>query len=233
MPKKKAPAKLPYKSRKVPRKASPRATVVTVHHAPGAHPLMGSDERRIILSRRALQLKTYGYTLPAIAEKLTEEFELADQPAKTTVFEWIESALAETLKGAKEDADHYIAIHKQRAETIIRGLMPYACDAFVVERTRRIDGCEVKVIDEKVLDERIKAAGEIRKQGESVLKALGVFKPAGEGDNSVTPDGIKMFVIQTVNNHIARPGELIDSQRAQTVLELRGGDEVIDNMGKL
>lgn len=211
---------------------SPRASIKTIHHPPENHALVGNEERLAVLRRRALQLRIQGKQYRVIADEIALEFELEGTPAINTVHDWVEAALREGLREQKQEAKNYVRLVMERSEQIIQSLYPYAAGLYVVERTRVIDGVPMKIIDAEVLDERIKAAGEIRKQHDSVLKAMGVTGPErkDDGANQLGAGGMQMFVIQTVTNHIAAPGEKAAQGRESTVLELRSGDDDIDKL---
>lgn len=204
-------------------------SIKTIHHPEGRTAIAGALERQAALERRGMQLKIQGMALQEIAEALREEFELERVPSVPTVFAWIAEAFTQSVQSMKQEGEAYTRLFMARSEAMIAKLMPYAMGNFVVERTEVIDGERVKVIDANVLDERIKACGEVRKQGESVLKALGVTRPQAEGEK-MTTDGMKMFILQSVTNHLEPGGKVISAEQAQTVLELRSGDAVIDSL---
>lgn len=203
--------------------------VKTIHHPEGRTALAGAPERQAALQHRAMQLKIQGMELGQIGETLRDEFELEKTPAKTTVFDLVAKAFQEGLQSMKQEGEAYTRLFMARSEAMIAKLMPYAMGQFVVEREIVQDGERIKVIDAHVLEERIKACGEVRKQGESVLKALGITKAQAEGEK-MTTDGMKMFILQSVTNHLEPGGKVISAEQAQTVLELRSGDEVIDSL---
>lgn len=211
------------------RRTTRKGTVKTIHHPDGKTALAGAPERQMALQRRAMQLKIEGMEYRVIGETLHREFELERVPPVTTVHTWVTEAFAEGLQSMKQEGVAYIQLFMARAERMISKLMPFAMGNFVVEREIVQDGERLKVIDANVLEERIKAAGEIRKQGESVLKALGVTRPQAESER-LTTDGMKMFILQSVTNHLEPGGRVISAEQAQTVLELRSGDEVIDSL---
>lgn len=227
----KKPIKSARKVARTGKKKCPRATVVTKRHAPGANPLAGSEERAMQLQHRAMQLKVRGHNLSDIANILTEEMELKEIPGRTTVFDWIQKAAADGMSGNKDVVEQYVKVFVNRSEEIVKKLIPFALDQFRVERTKMIDGEPTTIIDEDVMDERLKACAEIRKQGESVLRAMGVTRPSAQdgaekGDNS----GMKTFILQAISNHIegGNPEKLITDTK--TILELSAGDPIIDGL---
>lgn len=185
-----------------------------------------------MLVSRTMELKIRGYNAIEISKALKEEFNLVEEPNPSTVNTWICTAVAEEQDKIAETTTAYIMTHHRRAEAIIKRLIPFALDPFCVRRKAIRDGCEVDVIDEDTIKEQIAAAAEIRKQGESVLKALGVYRPVygPHGEAGSAPESLKMFVLQAVTNHIAKDGQVLSEEKRATVLELCAGDEVIDSM---
>lgn len=174
-----------------------------------------------------------GYSALEISKALREEFNLEADPNTSTVNTWISEAVGEEQEKLTEVTQSYISTFHRRAEAIIKRLIPFALDPFAVRRKHVRDGVEIDVVDENVIKEQIAAAAEIRKQGESVLRALGVFRPATGihgPDGAGNPEGLKMYILQAVTNHIAKDGQTLTAQEKTTVLELCAGDPVIDSM---
>jgi len=178
----------------------------SVHHAQGKHPLAGSEERGIVFRHRALQLKMQGLSSREIGLHIQREYELVKTPPVGTVYDWIQAALREGMRGNEENTMQHLAIVIARSEAIIRVLMPFALDEFAVERKRVINGKAVRVVDEDAFKEMIKAAQEIRKQGESVLRAMGINRAAPIREKTTDLDR-HLFIIQCVQDHIASEQE--------------------------
>lgn len=223
------------KSKSRPRKAkkSPRATVVTLEHKEGAHPLEGSEERRLMLKRRAFQLKMQAWPISEIAPKLAEEFRLASAPPHKTIYGWIKESYEEGWDEARDESRNHSRLIIDRVELLIRPLLPLALGEVAIQREKMVDGVSVKYLDEKPVKEMIMASEQIRKHLETQGRTLGIGKLGVEtkgGGELGEKETLHSFISKTVNNFIS-VGPIPDSLKAKT-LELVAGDIEIDALTK-
>lgn len=226
MPKRKAGHRTIKKIQRPFKKKSPRATIKCKDHNPRRHALQGSEDRRHVLCVDALALKIRGYELKEIAVALARKYDLEKTPDHTTVWDWIQEERAKLTLTNKAANDDYVATIKARAEATIKRLIPYLLDDFVVERTKVIGGMELPVIDENVLVERIKAAAEIRKQHELVMRAMGISTERGPKTEG-SSEGMQAFILNLISNHIVAPGQTAKPERLAVTLEMEAGDKVL------
>lgn len=206
-----------------------RATVIMKDHAPGQSPWDGSEERRMVLKWRAMELKVQGYSLRDIAKKLEEEFELEKPVSYRTVDDWLDEAFAETVTAKQLDADRHLSVLMARTEGIIRRLLPVATGRFIVRRTRIRDGEEIEILDENVLSEMVAAAGEARQQMGLQAKLLKIGR-AGEDEaktGALSGHGLTLLVEQVVTQNIVFPGQ---PHKGHGALVLSSGDADVDVM---
>jgi len=180
------------------------------------------------LRHRALHFRMRGLKYREIGPALQREYDLAETPPMPTVYDWVQIALREGTRANAEAAALYLAIVMERAEAIVRTLMPIVLDKVAIERTTIIDGQTVRVIEESELRDCIQAAQEIRKQHDSVLRAMrgnraNQESPKAEAFNS------QLFVINAVRDHMAKPEEAVTSERAAEALELTRCDPRMDD----
>ena len=163
-----------------------------------------------------------GLSLREVALEIEREFELIQTPPIGTVYDWIQAALREGMRSNEDAVRDYVMLFRARSEEIIRVLIPFVLHDFLVERTKTINGVPVKVIEERVLKQRAMAAAEIRKQGESVLRAMGVNRAPPVREKTRSED-MTLLVIHTINQQIAAERG-VTAGHAEKVVELTGGE---------
>lgn len=167
------------------KKTMHRAAKVTKDHKPGAGKSEGSEERIIIRTRRALELKSNGYHLHEIGEMLQKEFKLEAPPSVSTVSEMICRARNEALGDIKALSKQFIFDGWLELQAIKRNFLPVATGevALAINRLERVDGEFQVTLDEDAFKER-KGAAEV-----SIKVVLAQAKLLGIGSDPTQLEG--------------------------------------------
>jgi len=189
----------------------------------------GHADRLLTYVKRTLQLKRDGYYLQEIAYKIAEEFNLETVPHITTIAKWREhgnEAFKEDIKQLQGQLriDQFNELESMKAKWL-----PIAI-AGNLEITRwvRIEGELQPELDERAIEEQLKATREVVNIMNRQAKLLGldleksVNEETGEGPGSL--QDLQIWLINQVNISTGAPnGAPIDVQAE--VLELRSGIE--------
>lgn len=214
------------------KKPTGNATVDFKDAKQGAKSLIGHEARLAGYVSRTLQLKKLNYTHIEVGEIIAEEYKLTSIPPITTVADWYKKGMGAVREDIEELQWQMRLEAFSQLEKMKSKWMPLAmAEHLEITRWKMVEGSSQPELDERAVEEQLKATREVVNIMSRQAKLLGLDlaqATSKDGDGPGSLQDLQIWLISQVNLTQPNGGGSIDVH--SEVLELKAGIPEADSV---